>query len=214
MHFRAARRRRRALRVFPPKRLIARECVAFYVGELRFEVVVDPDGPRDRMFFFLRRLPAQNVASQVRCAPAAGAARSSSPRATCGPTETPRPSMSSPWRYMSTDDDRALGKDANHVLWPWARRFSRMFDAVRRPRDAARAPRRAPRPRRTISEPLRPGGRRDFPGKAKKREKIDLNYVFKRSKSPLRHSSGHSARSYDLGAPRLEPGGRFSNSTG
>ena len=59
--------------------------------------------------------------------------------------------MSSPWRYMSTDDDRALGKDANHVLWPWARRFSRMFDAVRRPRDAARAPRRAPRPRRTIS---------------------------------------------------------------
>ena len=124
MHFRAARRRRRALRVFPPKRLIARECVAFYVGELRFEVVVDPDGPRDRMFFFLRRLPAQNVASQVRCAPAAGAARSSSPRATCGPTETPRPSMSSPWRYMSTDDDRALGKDANHVLWPWVRRFS------------------------------------------------------------------------------------------
>ena len=133
------------------------------------EVVVDPDGPRDRMFFFLRRLPAQNVASQVRCAPAAGAARSSSPRATCGPTETPRPSMSSPWRYMSTDDDRALGKDANHVLWPWARRFSRMFDAVRRPRDAARAPRRAPRPRRTISEPLRPGGAAGFPRESEKK---------------------------------------------
>ena len=173
MHFRAARRRRRASRGFPPKRLIARECVAFYVGELRFEVVVDPDGLRDRMFFFLRRLPAQNVASQVRCAPAAGAARSSSPRATCGPTETPRPSMSSPWRYMSTDDDRALGKDANHVLWPWARRFSRRFDAVRRPRDAARAPRRAPRPRpgRTISGPLRPGGGAGFPRESdKKRE--------------------------------------------
>ena len=61
MHFRAARRRRRASRGFPPKRLIARECVAFYVGELRFEVVVDLDGPHDRMFFFLRRLPAQNV---------------------------------------------------------------------------------------------------------------------------------------------------------
>ena len=151
MHFRAARRSRRATRGFRPKRLIASECGAFDVGQLRFEVVTDPDGPRDRMFFFLRRLPSQNGASQVRGAPVAGAARSSSSRATCGPTETPRSCTSSSWRYMSTDDDRALGKDANRVLWPWVRRFSRRFDAVRRPGDAARAPRRAPRPRRTIS---------------------------------------------------------------
>ena len=151
-------RRTRACRCRPGERVARTRWAAatyaglfFYVGCRRSESVPDPNVLRDRPFVFPRRLPASNVASQVRGAPTAGAARSSSSRVAGGPSETPRPSTSSSRRYAFTDDDHGLGKGANKLRWSRALRFSQRFDAVRRPGVAARAPRRAHGPRRMIA---------------------------------------------------------------